>query len=466
VDFEVLTLFPQAVADFVRSGLVGRAIERGAVQIHCTNPRDFSEDRHRTVDDVPYGGGAGMVIKPTVVAAAIESIVEDRGPAHVVLLSPSGRPFTQAVAARLATLPRIALLCGRYEGIDDRIREHYVDEVLSLGDFVLNGGEVAALAIIEAVARLHEGFVGNPQSIRAESFQDGESGRLLEHPHYTRPVDFRGHPVPAVLLGGDHQAVERWRYRASLIRTWSLRPDLRPQPQPSEPLEVVLAIHPVPGESAARWLEIGRQFGASVVWLDPAGASKSAHREHGEIFRDLRELRRAIRRKSGASPWVVALDRENLPIGSNALSLRQADAGESPEFPVFARVWSAIFDYLQHACVSEPQGEVATSIGGKSEAAPAIRAERWPNLVVEIVSIDGQCAKSPTTPSLAKGRQPRAVLADVRLKYGSNFLEKDLANSGRITDPSHPLDPEASRFELALLSLNLLVSTLGVSLPR
>src|SRR5690606_18497917 len=170
LEFEVFTIFPAAIEAFVEAGIMARAIERGLVVVRCTDFREFTDDRHRTVDDAPFGGGAGMVIKPEPVAAALEAVVSERGPMHTILLTPSGPRFDQRVAERLASERRIALLCGRYEGIDDRIREHFVDECLSLGDFVLNGGEVAAAAIIEAVARLREGVLGNPESIATESF--------------------------------------------------------------------------------------------------------------------------------------------------------------------------------------------------------------------------------------------------------------------------------------------------------
>jgi tRNA (guanine-N1)-methyltransferase len=179
-----------------------------------------------------------MVNKPGPVVEAMEHVARERGPFHRVLLTPSAPRFDQRAAARLARLPRIGLLCGRYEGIDDRVREHFVDECLSLGDFVLGGGEVGALVIIEAVARLLEGVVGNPESVHADSFGRSGEASLLEHPHYTRPAEFRGHAVPTVLLGGDHAVIARWRHASALRRTWALRPDLRPRPSlpPGHPL--------------------------------------------------------------------------------------------------------------------------------------------------------------------------------------------------------------------------------------
>lgn len=220
--FEVFTLFPDAIAGFLRGGLIGKAAQQGLVAVHCTDYRDFTSDRHRTVDDAPYGGGPGMVMKIEPVVTALESVAAARGPMHRVLLTPSGPRFDQRAARRLALMPRIALLCGRYEGIDDRVREVYADECLSLGDFVLNGGEVAALAIIEATARLVPGVMGNATSALEESHSDG----LLEYPHYTRPAEFRGWEVPEVLRSGDHARVARWRRAQSLARTLADRPDL------------------------------------------------------------------------------------------------------------------------------------------------------------------------------------------------------------------------------------------------
>ncbi len=233
LEFEIFTLFPEAVSGFLRAGLIGKALESGRVAIHCTNFRDFTTDRHRTVDDTPYGGGPGMVIKIEPVLAALDAVTRERGSMHRVLLTPSAPVFDQQRAQRLATRRRIALICGRYEGIDDRLREAHVDESLSIGDFVLNGGEVAALAIVEAVARLHEGVIGNPESLARESFAAdvfegaADTGRWLEPPQYTRPVAFRDQRVPDVLLRGNHAEIERWRREQSWSRTWSVRPELR-----------------------------------------------------------------------------------------------------------------------------------------------------------------------------------------------------------------------------------------------
>ena len=305
LQFEVFTIFPAAIEAFVATGLMGKAIERELVIVRCTNFRDFTHDRHHTVDDAPFGGGAGMVIKPEPVAAALEAVIAERGPMHTILLTPSGARFDQRVAERLAGERRIALLCGRYEGIDDRIRERFVDECLSIGDFVLNGGEVAAAAIIEAVARLREGVLGNPESIATESFaadapaQDDPDawrpGLVLEHPHYTRPAEFRDQRVPAVLLGGDHQAIERWRRRAACLRTWALRPELRPRWRLPASHPITLAIPgDAPPEAAAELDAIASEFPGPIVRLGPR-------------MRDLKQLRRALRKRHGGDPWVVGV---------------------------------------------------------------------------------------------------------------------------------------------------------------
>ncbi|MGB1698708.1 MAG: tRNA (guanosine(37)-N1)-methyltransferase TrmD [Nannocystaceae bacterium] len=222
---DIVTLFPEAVEAFLGAGIMGRAIAEGRLVISCTNPRDFSSDVHRTVDDAPFGGGPGMVMKIEPVVAALEHIEAACEGGHRVLLSPSGQRFDQAAAQRLAGRRHLVLLCGRYEGIDDRVRERFCDECLSVGDFVLNGGEVAALAVVEAVGRLLDGVVQNPDSIAFESFSP-ERDTALEHPQYTRPSSFRGWGVPSPLSSGDHARVERWRAATSRIRTRRLRPEL------------------------------------------------------------------------------------------------------------------------------------------------------------------------------------------------------------------------------------------------
>ncbi|HHL39872.1 MAG TPA: tRNA (guanosine(37)-N1)-methyltransferase TrmD [Deltaproteobacteria bacterium] len=227
--FDILTLFPAYFDSPLKQSVLGRAAQRGLIEVRTHDIRDFARDRHRTTDDSPYGGGAGMVMKVEPVVAAIESLVGPREPGvrgasageRVVMLTPQGEPFDQAMASRLAALERVVLLCGRYEGFDERIRA-FVDMELSVGDYVLSGGEPAALVVVDAVARLVEGVLGNSASALTDSFSSG----LLEHPHYTRPDEFRGLTVPAVLLSGDHGAIERWRRAESRRRTLQRRPDL------------------------------------------------------------------------------------------------------------------------------------------------------------------------------------------------------------------------------------------------
>jgi tRNA (guanine37-N1)-methyltransferase len=218
---EVVTLFPEMFDSVLKASLLGKAIGDGTVAVHLTNPRDFTVDKHRSVDDTPYGGGAGMVMRPDPLVAAVEHVVAARGPAHKIALCPTGAPLTQATVNRLAALPRLLLLCGRYEGFDERVRA-FVDEEVSLGDFVLTGGELAAMAVVDAVARRLPGVLGNAESPVDESHEAG----LLEYPQYTRPPSFRGAAVPEVLLSGNHARIRRWRRLQSLVRTRDRRPDL------------------------------------------------------------------------------------------------------------------------------------------------------------------------------------------------------------------------------------------------
>ncbi len=315
--FEVFTLFPAAIESFLAGGLMGKAVTQGLVSVHCTDYREFTDDRHRTVDDTPYGGGAGMVMKIEPVVAALETVTAKRGPMHRILVTPSAPRFDQRVAERLAQVPRIGLLCGRYEGIDDRVRESYVDECLSIGDFVLNGGEVAALTIIEAVARLREGVLGNPDSVVGESFTLADQGPWLEHPHYTRPVAFRGHEVPKVLLSGDHQAIARWRAEQACGRTWALRPDLRSASGGALDRLVCVAVQ---GRAACGGLgDLLRSLREKTdvpLALVGRGLGEEALAPSDLRARDLKELVRRLRRTHDARPQVVALVAERGALGS------------------------------------------------------------------------------------------------------------------------------------------------------
>ena len=222
---EIVTLFPDAVRTQLTVGVVGRAIERGLVRVGAEDPRAYAQDVHRTVDDRPYGGGPGMVLKVEPLATAIAAAAA-RLPAGSprIYLSAQGRPFDQATARRLAAMPGFLLLAGRYEGVDERLIDEMVDEELSIGDYVLSGGELAALVVVDATVRLLPGVLGDAESAEQESF--GANGALLDWPHYTRPEAWRGRRVPDVLRGGDHAAIRRWRLKQALGRTAERRPEL------------------------------------------------------------------------------------------------------------------------------------------------------------------------------------------------------------------------------------------------
>jgi tRNA (guanine37-N1)-methyltransferase len=223
--FDIVTIFPKMVDAGLAEGVVSRGIGRGLLDIVVHDLRDYTVDRHRSVDDVPYGGGPGMVMKPEPIVRVVEHIRAARGiPDAVILLSPQGRPFRQDEAVRLSGLSHVALLCGRYEGMDERVRELVATEELSIGDYVLSGGELPALVVVDAVSRLVPGVVGDGQSVEQDSFSHG----LLDYPHYTRPAEFAGRKVPDVLLSGHHADVRRWRKKAALARTLERRPDLLP----------------------------------------------------------------------------------------------------------------------------------------------------------------------------------------------------------------------------------------------
>lgn len=219
---EVVTLFPEMIQQAASHSILGRAQVAGHLELHTIDPRDFTHDRHRTVDDYPFGGGAGMVMKPEPLVDAIEAATAGATGIPVILTAPDGEPFTQALAQELAQLPRFVVVCGHYEGIDERVREGWVTREISLGDYVLTGGELAALVMLDATVRLLPGVLGNPTSAHEESFEGG----VLEHPQYTRPAVFRERPVPEILLSGHHGNVAKWRRTQALVRTRARRPDL------------------------------------------------------------------------------------------------------------------------------------------------------------------------------------------------------------------------------------------------
>ncbi len=220
--FDVLTLFPDMFTSYLEEGILGRAIQRGLVEVALLNIRDFAKGPHRTVDDRPYGGGEGMVMKAGPIFRALQSVQRFKGRGPVILLSPQGVPFTQKLAWEMADWRQLIMVCGRYEGVDERVRSTCIDMEVSIGDYVLNGGELAAMVVVEAVTRLIPGVLGGEGSNREDTFENG----LLEYPHYTRPRVFQEQSVPPVLLSGDHEKIRLWRKEQSLKRTLERRADL------------------------------------------------------------------------------------------------------------------------------------------------------------------------------------------------------------------------------------------------
>ena len=241
MEIHVFTVLPGILEPALAGGLLGRARERGVVTVAVHDVRDHATDRHRSVDDTPFGGGAGMVLSPDPIFRAVEAVDPPR---PLLLLDPGGRRFDQAMAAELAAGSGFSLLCGRYEGVDERVRDHLVDGEVSIGDFVLAGGEAAAFVVVEAVTRLVPGVMGNDASAGDESFTSG----LLEYPQYTRPAEFRGWAVPEVLRSGDHGRIARWRHARALARTLARRPDLLEARGGLTPAEAALLQEPAPGD--------------------------------------------------------------------------------------------------------------------------------------------------------------------------------------------------------------------------
>jgi tRNA (guanine37-N1)-methyltransferase len=263
--FDVITIFPGFFTSMLEYGVLKRATAGGQASIRLHDLRDFTDDRHRTVDDRPFGGGPGMVFKPEPVFKAVAAL-EAESPGQrfpVILLSPQGRLFTQALAEELVRQDRVALICGRYEGVDERIAEHVASDELSVGDFVLSGGELPAALIMESVVRLLPGVLGNEESAWQDSFTSPEAGPcqfrhgLLDFPHYTRPAEFQGWRVPEILLSGNHEAIRRWRRQRALEKTWRRRPDL-------------LAGFPL-SEEDRRWLEALQGEGCEPVVIPSSG---------------------------------------------------------------------------------------------------------------------------------------------------------------------------------------------------
>lgn len=227
---DVFTLLPEVFEPYLQASILFRARQRGLITVQVHNIRAYTTDRHHVCDDMPYGGGGGMVMKPEPIFTAVEAVLGSPPACPFILLTPQGRLFTQSTAQAYARLPRLALLAGRYEGVDERVREHLASDELSIGDYVLTGGELPALVVIDAVARLLPGVLGDPDG----AWDDSHASGLLEYPHYTRPPEYRSWGVPEVLLSGDHGRISRWRREQSLLRTWRRRPDLLEKAELSE----------------------------------------------------------------------------------------------------------------------------------------------------------------------------------------------------------------------------------------
>jgi tRNA (guanine37-N1)-methyltransferase len=243
--FDILTLFPGLFAGIFEESILKRAREAGLVSTAVHNIRDYAAGRHRVTDDTPYGGGGGMIMKPEPIFAAVEAVLgREQATTPIILLTPQGRLFSQRVARELARHRRILLICGRYEGVDARVHEHLVTDEISIGDYVLSGGEIPAMVIVEAVARLIPGVLGEPSA----PFEDSHAEGLLEYPHYTRPPVFRGYGVPEVLLSGHHAEIVRWRRRQALQSTWRRRPELLSQAQLTNEDRAYLAELRAPGD--------------------------------------------------------------------------------------------------------------------------------------------------------------------------------------------------------------------------
>jgi tRNA (guanine37-N1)-methyltransferase len=228
--FDIITIFPEMLARVFEFGIVRRAVESGLIEICVHDLRDYTFDRHRQVDDRPFGGGAGMILKPEPLVRAIEALAAETGDASTVLLSPQGRLFGQRMAEEFSRRARLILICGRYEGVDQRVVEHWIDDEVSIGDYVLSGGEIPAMVVVDAVTRLIPGALGCDESAQHESFSDG----LLDYPNYTRPAEYRGLKVPDVLLSGNHGEIDTWRRGRSIEKTRRCRPDLIEKDKSSE----------------------------------------------------------------------------------------------------------------------------------------------------------------------------------------------------------------------------------------
>jgi tRNA (guanine37-N1)-methyltransferase len=239
MQFDVFTLLPEIFPPYLDSSILQRARQRGLIDVRIHNIRDYTHDKHHTTDDTPYGGGGGMVMKPEPMFEAVESILGPESGVPVILLTPQGRVFNQSLAQELARHKKIILICGRYEGVDERIRQHLATDEISIGDYVLTGGEIPALILIDAISRLLPDVLGDPTGAEDDSHSNG----LLEYPHYTRPPEFRGESVPDILMSGDHAKIAKWRREQSLLRTLKRRPDLLEKAELSKEDKKFLAKH-------------------------------------------------------------------------------------------------------------------------------------------------------------------------------------------------------------------------------
>jgi len=346
---DILTIFPAIFDSFLGESLLKKGIDAGIIDIQTHDIRSYTEDKHKRVDDEPYGGGAGMVMTPQPLADAIEGVIEKRE-VKKILLTPGGKPFRQADAVRLSKEENLLFICGRYEGVDQRVSDLYVDEEISIGDFVLNGGEVAAMAITEAVFRLLPGAVGKEESVERESFAEN----LLEHPHYTRPDDFRGEKVPDILLSGHHAKIEEWRKERSISKTTDVRPDLLVRAAEEKKWDVAFSLalihYPVTGKSGETitgsvttldvhdLARIGKTYGARAVYaVTPVEDQRRVVeriREHwmeGDVLREIDGRRTEALDIMKVVPSIEAMSADAKRSSKKKIRILATSAVEKPE---------------------------------------------------------------------------------------------------------------------------------------
>jgi tRNA (guanine37-N1)-methyltransferase len=373
--FTVVTIHPELVEGALSAGVIGRARTGGLLDVATVNPRDFTTDKHRSVDDTPYGGGPGMVMRPGPLVAAIEQAsARVDGPAHRIYLSPSGRPLTQARVRELAQLPHLVLVCGRYEGVDDRAITLAIDEELSLGDFVLTGGELGAAAIVDAVARFLPGVLGDASSTDDESF----SANLLEYPQYTRPPEFRGLPVPEILAGGNHEAIRKWRRRESLRRTATRRPDLLARHR-FTPEDTKLA-------RGVAELEVASRVSLALVH-HPVRDRTGAVVTTAVTNLDLHDIARSVA-TYGLEAFYVVTPIESQRDKCAGIAEAWKDEGKDYRLDALARVWAVASVADAIAGVRDRHGADPLVIGttASSERFPAAPRRSPPELLAELTA--------------------------------------------------------------------------------